>query len=764
MSSASPGGGARPWGCEVAQVSSEHNGPAPHRLILGGGFAGLYAARGLKRAPVRVTVVDRRNHHLFQPMLYQVATAALNPSDIAAPIRSVLRNQSNANVLLAEVWTIDPAARRVVFADGGELTYDYLVVATGARHSYFGHDDWERLAPGLKSIEDAVTIRQRVLLAFEQAEREPDPVRRHALLTFVVVGGGPTGVETAGALAELRRYALRRDFRHIDPGEATVLLLEGGPRLLPSYPPSLSDKAKLELRRLGVEVRTETLVTDIRPGSVVAAGWTIPTQTVIWAAGNVASPVLKCLGTPLDNAGRAIVEPDCTIPGHPEVFVLGDAALFNHQEGGPLPGICPVAIQMGEYTARTIQGDLLRQPRRAFSYWDKGQLAVIGRGRAVADIWKLHFAGFLAWLIWTFVHIFFLIGFRNRVLVMIQWAWSYVTYGRGARLIMTEVEPGSSAGCDGMPVSLSEAVKARARELGFLACGITHPGPTAHGDRLDEWLAKGYAGTMRYLHRQAARRKDPRKIVPEARSVVVVLDNYYTPGWCGRVGRSPHRQVCPGQGLPPGHRAALGPAGRVSSGQRRQAEPHLCGCRAGTRAELAQRAGLGWIGKNTMLIRPDAGSFFFIGSVFTDLQLPADESFDLDRCGSCTRCLDACPTDAFVEPRLLDATRCISYLTIEQKGPIPDELAEQFQGYAFGCDICNDVCPWNQRFAQPTSVPEFQPTTGLMGAERDFFEGMTEQEFSDRFGDTPLERPGLAGMRRNFRAAYRSAGTTVRPE
>ena len=418
----------------------------PHVLILGGGFAGLYAARGLKRAPVRVTVVDRRNHHLFQPMLYQVATAALNPSDIAAPIRSVLRDQANTNVLLAEVWTIDPAARRVVFADGAEMTYDYLVVATGAHHSYFGHDEWQSLAPGLKSIEDAVAIRQRVLLAFEQAERELDPVRRHALLTFVVVGGGPTGVETAGALAELRRYALRRDFRHIDPGEATVLLLEGGPRLLPSYPASLGEKAKLELRRLGVEVRTETLVTDIRPGSVAAAGWTIPTQTVIWAAGNVASPVLKCLGTPLDNAGRAIVEPDCTIPGHPEVFVLGDAALFNHQTGGPLPGICPVAIQMGQYTARTIQGDLQRQPRRAFSYWDKGQLAVIGRGRAVADIWKLHFAGFLAWLIWTFVHIFFLIGFRNRILVMIQWAWSYVTYGRGARLIMTEVEPGSSAG------------------------------------------------------------------------------------------------------------------------------------------------------------------------------------------------------------------------------------------------------------------------------------------------------------------------------
>jgi NADH dehydrogenase len=410
----------------------------PHVVIVGGGFGGLYAARALKRCPVRVTLIDRRNHHLFQPMLYQVATAALNPSDIAAPIRSVLRHQANTEVLLAEVASVNTAERLVDLTDGHEVHYDYLIVATGARHSYFGHNEWEPLAPGLKSLEDAVEIRQRVLLAFERAERESDPVRRHAYLTFVIVGGGPTGVETAGAVAELRRYALRRDFRHIDPGEATVMLLEGGTRLLPSYPDGLGDKAKLDLRRLGVEVRTETLVTDIRPGSVVAAGWTIPTQTVIWAAGNVASPLLKSLNTPLDRAGRAIVEPDCTIPGHPEIFVLGDAALFTHQEAGPLPGICPVAIQMGEYVGRAIQADLSGEPRRAFHYWDKGQLAVIGRGRAVADIWKLHFGGFLAWLIWTFVHIFFLIGFRNRVLVMIQWAWSYLTYGRGARLIAGE--------------------------------------------------------------------------------------------------------------------------------------------------------------------------------------------------------------------------------------------------------------------------------------------------------------------------------------
>ena len=411
----------------------------PHVVILGGGFAGLYAAKGLSDAPVRVTVVDRRNHHLFQPMLYQVATAALNPSDIASPIRSVLRRQKNTEVLLAEATDVDVEKRLVRLSDGGCLGYDYLIVATGAHHSYFGHEEWEPLAPGLKNLEDALEIRRRVLMAFELAERERDPVKRHAYLTFVIVGGGPTGVETAGAVAEIRRYALRRDFRHIDPREATVMLLEGGPRVLPSYPPELGEKAKNDLRRLGVEVRTETLVTDIQPGWVSAAGWTIPTRTVIWAAGNMASSLLKSLDAPLDRVGRAIVEPDCTIPGHPEVFVLGDAAAFNHQEGGTLPGICPVAIQMGQYTARTIEGDHSGRPRRAFRYWDKGQLAVVGRGRAVADIWRFHFSGFIAWLTWIFVHIFFLIGFRNRVLVLIQWAWSYFTYGVGARIITEEV-------------------------------------------------------------------------------------------------------------------------------------------------------------------------------------------------------------------------------------------------------------------------------------------------------------------------------------
>ena len=352
----------------------------PHVVILGGGFAGLYAARGLGDAPVRVTVVDRRNHHLFQPMLYQVATAALNPSDIAAPIRSVLRKQKNTEVLLGEASKVDVPNRKVLLTDGATLDYDYLLVGTGARHSYFGHDEWETFAPGLKSLEDALEIRRRVLLAFELAERETDPVRRHAYLTFVVVGGGPTGVEMAGAVAEIRRYALRRDFRHIDPGEATVMLLEGGPRLLTAYPPNLSDKAKLDLRRLGVEVRTETMVTDVQPGWVRAAGWTIPTQTVIWAAGNTASPLLRSLGAPLDRAGRAIVEPDCTIPGHPEVFVLGDAAAYEHQEGGTLPGICPVAIQMGQYTAKVIAGDLAGRPRRPSATGTRGSSRSSGAG------------------------------------------------------------------------------------------------------------------------------------------------------------------------------------------------------------------------------------------------------------------------------------------------------------------------------------------------------------------------------------------------
>jgi len=404
-------------------------------VIVGAGFAGIYAAKDLGKAAVNVTVVDKHNHHLFQPMLYQVATAGLSESDIASPIRSVLRRQTNTQVLLGDVTEVRPHQREIGLGDGSILSYDYLIIAAGARHSYFGRDDWEILAPGLKSLEDADEIRRRVLLAFERAEREPDATRRHAHLTFVVVGGGATGVEVAGALAEIRSYALRRDFRRIDPREATVMLLEGGPRILPTYPPELSQRAKEQLRRLGVEVRESMLVTDVRPGFVSAAGWTIPTGTVVWAAGNVASPLLKSLNVPLDRQGRVLVEPDCTAPGHPEIFVLGDAAAYVHQGEQTLPGIAPVAIQMGQYAARTIQGDLAGRPRVHFSYWDKGQLAVIGRGRAVADLGRFKFGGFFAWLVWIFVHIFFLIGFRNRLLVLFEWAWAYFTYERGARLI-----------------------------------------------------------------------------------------------------------------------------------------------------------------------------------------------------------------------------------------------------------------------------------------------------------------------------------------
>jgi NADH dehydrogenase len=434
----------------------------PHVVILGGGFAGLYAAKTLGKADVRITVVDRRNHHLFQPMLYQVASAALNPGNIASPIRSVLRHRRNTEVILGEAVSVNTHAREVLLADSVSLEYDYLVVATGARHSYFGHDEWEALAPGLKSIEDAVEIRNRSLLAFEEAEREWDPARRAALLTFVVVGGGPTGVEMAGALAENRNYTLRRDFRQINPRQASVLLLEAGPRILPSYPEDLSDKAVQELRRLGVEVRTGAAVTDIQPWSVQAGGTTIPTRTVVWAAGNAASPLLRTLDVPLDRQGRAIVGPDCTIPGHPEVFVLGDAASFTDDKGQTLPGVSPVAIQMGQYAGRVILADLKgwrpepfsespegraaagsdgKAGRKAFEYWNKGQLAVIGRGHAVADIGRLHFGGFIAWLIWVFVHIFFLIGFRNRVMVLLEWAVAYFSYGRGARLITGEAGP-----------------------------------------------------------------------------------------------------------------------------------------------------------------------------------------------------------------------------------------------------------------------------------------------------------------------------------
>lgn len=414
----------------------------PHVVVVGAGFGGLYLARALRGMPVRVTVIDRTNHHLFQPMLYQVATAALSAPDISQPIRSVLRTQKNAEVILGEVTDVRLDQRSIGLADGSRVAYDYLALAPGARHSYFAHPEWEALAPGLKNLEDAGEVRRRILLAFEKAEVQTDAVIRQKYLTFVVVGGGPTGVEVAGAVAELARYSLRRDFRRIDPRDATVLLLEAGPRLLTAYPPSLSASAKETLRRLGVDVRTETLVTDIEPGFVHAAGWRIPTDTVIWAAGNLASPLLRSLGIRLDQQGRVPVEPDCSVPGHPEVLVLGDAAAYPHQQGHPLlPGTCPVAIQMGKYAAKTIADDLAGRKRRPFHYRNKGQLAVIGRARAVADLGRIRARGFIAWQLWIWVHIFFLIGFRNRIIVLFEWAWSYLTFQRGARVITEAWHP-----------------------------------------------------------------------------------------------------------------------------------------------------------------------------------------------------------------------------------------------------------------------------------------------------------------------------------
>jgi NADH dehydrogenase len=412
---------------------------APHVVIVGAGFGGLTAARALARAPVRVTVVDRRNYHLFQPLLYQVATAALSPGDIAYPIRSILRHQANAEVLLADVLRVEPEARRVIL-DEGSLDYDYLIVATGARHSYFGHDEWEAFAPGLKSLEDAIEIRRRILLAFERAERETDVERRRALLTFVLVGGGPTGAELAGAIAEISRHVLVSDFRSIDPREARILLLEAGPRILPTFPEELSSRAAESLRRLGVEIRESSPVTAIAPDSVEIAGAPLMAATILWCAGVAASPLTRSLAAPLDRAGRVLAEPDLTIPGHPEIFVIGDQAAFLHQSGKPLPGVAQVAIQAGRHAAENIRRAIHGEPMLPFHYRDPGNLAVLGRAAAIADLGRVRLSGFPAWLFWCFVHILFLIGFRNRVLVMFEWAWSYLTWQRGARLITGPIE------------------------------------------------------------------------------------------------------------------------------------------------------------------------------------------------------------------------------------------------------------------------------------------------------------------------------------
>jgi NADH dehydrogenase len=414
--------------------------PQPRVVIIGGGFGGLYAARALRGAPVDVTIVDRTNHHVFQPLLYQVATATLAPTDIAAPIRWLLRSQQNIEVLLAEVTAILPEQRIVRCRDGRELSYDFLIVAAGARHSYFGHGEWEPMAPGLKSVEDAIELRRRWLLAFERAEQAMDPAERDANLTFVIVGGGPTGVELAGMLPTIARFALPKDFRRIDTASARIILLEGGARLLPAFPDDLSARAATDLRELGVDVRTNTLVTSIGDGVVVAGGERIVARTIFWAAGNVAAPVGASLGVTRDRMGRVVVEPDLSLSGYPEIFVVGDMAVLQ-SEGKPVPGVAPAAMQSGRTAARNVIHTIRREGRERFHYVNKGDLATIGRYRAVGVLAGRHLSGAFAWWTWLFVHIMYLAGFRNRVSVLIEWGYSFFTYQRGARLIPARREP-----------------------------------------------------------------------------------------------------------------------------------------------------------------------------------------------------------------------------------------------------------------------------------------------------------------------------------
>jgi NADH dehydrogenase len=405
-------------------------------VVIGGGFGGLTAVRALAREPVHVTLVDRSNHHLFQPLLYQVAMAGLAPSQIAVPIRHVLSRQENARVLLAEVTGIDLQNRRVETREALPLTYDYLVVATGAVNSYFGHDDWPRVAPGLKDLDDAVEIRRRVLLAFEAAEREPDPVQQRKHLSFVVIGGGPTGVELAGAIAELATFVLARDFRAIQSDATRVVLVEGGDRVLGGFDEGLSRKAAESLAAMGVEIKTGLRVTDIDENGVTCGSERIAASTVLWAAGVRGSALCGRVGLATDKSGRALVEQDCSIKDHPEVFVIGDAAVFVPEGGSqPLPGVSPVAMQQGRFVARQIARSLASAPRQRFKYVDKGSMATIGRSRAVAQIGKLQLSGFLAWMAWLLVHIVYLIDFRNRIVVLMDWAWAYFAYHRGSRLI-----------------------------------------------------------------------------------------------------------------------------------------------------------------------------------------------------------------------------------------------------------------------------------------------------------------------------------------
>lgn len=424
-----------------AEAEPEGSGDAPRVVIVGGGFGGIAAARALRGAPVRVTLVDRRNHHLFQPLLYQVATATLSPADIASPIRLLLRRQRNAWVRLAEVTDVDAPGREVVLADGTRLPYDFLILATGATHHYFGHPEWAEAAPGLKTIEDATEIRRRYLLAFEAAEQEPDPERRRALMTFVVVGAGPTGVEMAGAMTETARHSLERDFRNIDPTAARVILLEGGPRVLPAYAPELSAKAERALCRMGVQVRTGALVTGVDVDGVQIGDEHIPTRNVVWAAGVTASPLGRCLGAATDRVGRVRVRPDLSIPEHPEVQVVGDLALLDGADGEPLPGVAQVAKQQGRAAARNVVRTLRGEPTQPFHYRDRGNMATIGRRRAVLQSGRIRMFGWFAWVAWLVIHILYLSTFQNRLAVFVQWAWSYLTWQRGARLITGAVGP-----------------------------------------------------------------------------------------------------------------------------------------------------------------------------------------------------------------------------------------------------------------------------------------------------------------------------------
>jgi NADH:quinone reductase (non-electrogenic) len=425
----------------------------PRIVIIGGGFGGLSAAKRLRREDVQVTLLDRKNHHVFQPLLYQVATATLSPGDIAAPIRWILRRVRNVRVLMGEARRIDVDARRVELADGAALEYDYLIVASGSRHAYFGHGEWEEHAPGLKTLEDAIAIRRRLLMAFERAEREIDPAHQRELLTFALVGGGPTGVELAGTLAEIARQTLRDEFRSIDTSRARIVLIEGGPSILATFPDSLQAAARRSLERLGVEVRENTVVTAVDAHGVTCAnGERLDAGTVVWAAGVAASPLAATLGVPIDRAGRVLVEPDLSIPGHPEVFVVGDAAGFLHQGGKPLPGVAQTAMQGATHAAGNIMRLIRKQPTVPFVYKNIGNMAIVGRGSAVADLPWARLSGLIGWLSWLFLHIVMLIGFRNRVVVLFEWAMAYVTFQRGARLITEEPEglraqaPGLRAG------------------------------------------------------------------------------------------------------------------------------------------------------------------------------------------------------------------------------------------------------------------------------------------------------------------------------